>query len=152
MYWQISKDFLSLFTRPNCQDNHFDSIDGFRSIASLLITSLHIVGIFSTLLLPYPNIEWQTFLHSVAFALINLMSFSLEIFFMLSGFLLTYKLISKWNRKWLNYEDFLVKEYPLLVIKRAFRFRPSRPARGDGAPRRGGAVRRCRDCGAYENS
>ncbi|CAF1259288.1 unnamed protein product [Adineta ricciae] len=43
---------------------------------------------------------------------------------MLSGFLLTYKLISKWNRKWLNYEDFLVKEYPLLVIKRVFRFWP----------------------------
>ncbi|UJR38591.1 hypothetical protein I4U23_031256 [Adineta vaga] len=123
-YWQIQNDFLSLFQRDNSKENYFHCIDGIRSIASLLITSLHIIGIFTALLLPYPDIQWQRYLHSNAFALLNLMSFALEIFFMLSSFLLTYKLISVWNKNSLNNDNFILKEYPLLIIRRILRFWP----------------------------
>jgi len=61
---------------------------------------------------------------SGAFALNNLMSLSLEIFFMLSSFLLTYKLINQWNKNSLNLKLFLLKECPLSILKHALRFWP----------------------------
>jgi len=43
------------------------------------------------------------------------MSFGLEIFFMLSSFLLTYKLINQWNKNFPNVKFYLLKEYPLSI-------------------------------------
>ena len=94
-WWHPRQDFLSLFIRT---DNYFYPIDGLRSIANLLIISCHLVTIFSTFIPSYPHIKWEEFLKSTAFAFSPLMAYGLEIFFMLSGFLLTYKLINQWNK------------------------------------------------------
>jgi len=115
---------MSLFTRGNNNESYLDPIDGFRSIANLSIILLHLVAIFSAFLLPYPHNEWNEFLMSLAFALNNLMSYSIEIFFMLSGFLLTYKLIIQWKKNIINPELYLRKEYPISILKRALRFWP----------------------------
>jgi peptidoglycan/LPS O-acetylase OafA/YrhL len=124
MFWQLRRDLISLFTRGNDHKSSLDPIDGLRSIANLSIIFLHLVTIFSSLVLPYPHIEWQEYLNSAAFALNNIMILTLEIFFMLSGFLLTYKLMIQWNKNFPNVEYFLFKEYPISIIKRALRFWP----------------------------
>jgi len=124
MFWQIRRDFISLFTRGKDNKSYLDPIDGLRSIANLSIILLHLVTIFSAFLLPYPHIEWQQYLTTAAFALNNLMSLSLEIFFMLSGFLLTHKLILQWNKHPRNIELFLPKEYLLSILKRVLRLWP----------------------------
>ncbi|CAF0918862.1 unnamed protein product [Adineta steineri] len=124
MFWQIQRDFSSLFTRRNDKDNHFHPIDGLRSISNLLIISLHLVAIFTTFISPYPHSQWVKYLESKAFALSNYMLFSLETFFMLSGFLLTYKLITQWNRYFPSMELFFQREYPISILKRALRFWP----------------------------
>ena len=59
-----------------------------------------------------------------AFAFSNIMGFAVDIFFMLSAFLLTYKLLNQWNKNPPNSQLFLRKEYPISIIKRALRFRP----------------------------
>jgi len=123
MFWQIKKDFVSLFTRDK-DDNYFHPIDGLRSIANLSIMLLHLVTIFSAFISPNSDVEWQNYLMSVVFALNPIMSFGLEIFFMLSSFLLTYKLINQWNKNLPNVKLYLLKEYPLSILKRAFRLWP----------------------------
>ena len=124
MIWQFQRDFWSVFRRSNDNQNYLHSIDGLRSIASLLIILLHLVAIFTSFMLPYPNIQWQQYLMTSAFAFSSIMSFALEIFFMLSAFLLTYKLINQWNQNFTDVDTFLQKEYPISIIKRAFRFWP----------------------------
>jgi peptidoglycan/LPS O-acetylase OafA/YrhL len=124
MFWQIRRDFISLFTRGKDNTNYLDPIDGLRSIANLSIIFLHLVVIFSTFISPYPDLQWQEYLNSVAFALNNILTLTLEIFFMLSGFLLTYKLIIQWNKYFPNLKLFLLKEYPISILKRVLRFWP----------------------------
>jgi peptidoglycan/LPS O-acetylase OafA/YrhL len=124
MFWQFQGDFLSLFTRGNDKKSYLDPIDGLRSIANLSIILLHLVIMFSAFVSPYPNIEWQQFLTTKAFASMNILAFNLEIFFMLSAFLSTYRLINQWNQNPTNFKSFLRKEYPISIIKRAFRFWP----------------------------
>jgi peptidoglycan/LPS O-acetylase OafA/YrhL len=110
MFWQFQGDFLSLFTRGNDKKSYLDPIDGLRSIANLSIILLHLVIMFSAFVSPYPNIEWQQFLTTKAFASMNILAFNLEIFFMLSAFLSTYRLINQWNQNPTNFKSFLRKE------------------------------------------
>ena len=123
MFWQLRRDFTSLFSRKNNSQNHLYPVDGLRAIASLLIILCHLVTIFSAFVPSYPSIEWQNYIRSVSFALSPLMAYALEIFFMLSGFLLTNKLLIQWRKNSVNYQSFL-QEYPLLILKRALRFWP----------------------------
>jgi hypothetical protein len=44
------------------------------------------------------------------------MNFTIEIFFMSSAFLLTYKLLNQWNKHPPNSELFLQKEYLISII------------------------------------
>jgi peptidoglycan/LPS O-acetylase OafA/YrhL len=120
MWWKFQQDFFSLFNRTN---DHFYPIDGLRAIASLLIILCHLVTIFNTFIPSYPHSKWEEFLKSTAFTLSPLMAYALEIFFMLSGFLLTYKLINQWKKNKVNHQLFL-QQYPILILKRAFRFWP----------------------------
>jgi len=124
MFWQIQRDFISLFTRGKDNTNHLDPIDGLRSIANLSIIFVHISMIFNAFVRPYPHFEWQEYLQSVAFAFTNILILNLEIFFLLSGFLLTYKLLNQWNKNFPRLELFLYKEYPLSILKRALRLWP----------------------------
>ena len=124
MFWEIQKDFLSLFRRGTGCNNYLNSIDGLRSLANLSIVFVHLLIIYTAFVLPYPNKQWQELLMSSAFGLNNVMIFALEIFFMLSGFLLTYKLLNHWNRFSYNKQSFLYKEYPISILKRIFRFWP----------------------------
>ena len=124
MLWQFRQDFCSLFIRNNDNQNYFQPLDGLRSIANLSIILLHLITILTALRSPYPAIEWQEFLNSMAFALNNILSLTLEIFFLLSGFLLTHKLINRWNKNSAHFELFLWNEYPMLILRRALRFWP----------------------------
>lgn len=123
MYWHIRQDFICLFKRDENNKDHFPAIDGLRAIANILIVSCHLVTIFSALVPSHPSIEWQQYLTSIAFKWLPLSGFALEIFFMLSGFLLTYKLIVQWNSN-PNRHGLFLKQYPNLILKRAFRFWP----------------------------
>lgn len=124
MYWQIRRDFYSLFKRSKSDENHLDPIDGLRSIANLSIMLLHISMLFSSLVPSYPDLKWKEYLESIAFAMNNILALNLEIFFMLSGFLLTYKLIGQWNKNFPRIDVFLLREYPELIMKRVVRFWP----------------------------
>jgi peptidoglycan/LPS O-acetylase OafA/YrhL len=124
MFWKIREDLISLFIRDVDNKSYLNPIDGLRSIANILIILLHLISIFSAFISPYPDKEWEEYLMSGAFAFNGIMSFSLEIFFMLSSFLLTYKLINEWNQNYPNMKLFLLKKYPLSIIKRAIRFWP----------------------------
>ncbi len=124
MLWQIKKDFVSLFTRGNDKENYLDPIDGLRSICNLSIILVHLVIMFSAFIPPYPHIKWKQFLMTKVFAFSNITGLALDVFFMLSAFLLTYKLLNQWNKNPPNSQLFLRKEYPILLIKRALRFWP----------------------------
>jgi peptidoglycan/LPS O-acetylase OafA/YrhL len=123
MWWHLRQDFASLFNRIDDSKEHFYSIDGLRAIANLLIISCHSVTIFSAFIPSYPSVEWQQYLRSGAFALSPLMAYALEIFFMLSGFLLTHKLLTQWNQNNASHHLFL-QQYPIFILKRALRFWP----------------------------
>lgn len=123
MWWNFREDFLSLFTRTYDTNQYFYPVDGLRAIASLLIILCHLLTIFNSFITSYPHEEWEEYLKTIAFALSPLMAYALEIFFMLSGFLLTHKLISQWNKNNIDYRLFL-QQYPVLVLKRVFRFWP----------------------------
>jgi peptidoglycan/LPS O-acetylase OafA/YrhL len=124
MFWKIREDLISLFIRDVDNKSYLNPIDGLRSIANILIILLHLISIFSAFISPYPDKEWEEYLMSGAFAFNGIMSFSLEIFFMISSFLLTYKLLNEWNKSYPNVKLFLLKDYPLLILKRAIRFWP----------------------------
>ncbi|CAF1178930.1 unnamed protein product [Rotaria sordida] len=123
LYWQIQRDFLALFSRDDVTNGYFDPIDGLRAIANLLIIFCHLVTIFSAFIPSYPHIQWQEFLNSQAFMLAPIMTLALEIFFMLSAFLLTHKLIIQWMKDDNSHRLFL-QQYPKLILKRALRFWP----------------------------
>ncbi|CAF2937550.1 unnamed protein product [Rotaria sp. Silwood2] len=123
LYWQIQRDFLSLFSRDDFTKGYFDPIDGLRAIANLLIISCHLVTIFGAFVPSYPHVQWQEFLNSQAFILAPLMTLALEIFFMLSAFLLTHKLIIQWTKDDNSHRLFL-QQYPKSILKRALRFWP----------------------------
>ena len=123
MFWEIKKDLKSLFTR-NENSNRFDPIDGLRSIANINIILLHLMSIYSAFISPENVHEWNNYLNSLVFALNTLMSFSLEIFFMISSFLLTNKLLTQWNRQCPNVKTYFLKEYPLSIVRRVFRLWP----------------------------
>ncbi|CAF1037691.1 unnamed protein product [Adineta steineri] len=123
MWWQFRQDFISLVTRTHNKNNYFYPVDGLRAIANLLIILCHLVTIFNTFIPSYPNDEWKEFLQSIAFKLSPLMAYGLEIFFMISGFLLTYKLINQWKKNYVNVRLF-IKFYPIFIFKRALRFWP----------------------------
>lgn len=124
MFWQIRNDFFSLFHRGSNLENYLNPLDGLRSLANFSIVFLHLIIIYTSFIRSYPHEEWQEFLTSSAFIFNSLMSFALEIFFMLSGFLLTYKLLNQWNRFSYNKQYFLYRQYPISIIKRMFRFWP----------------------------
>ena len=125
MFWQYRRDFISLFTRDdNNSQCYFHPIDGLRSIANLSIVLLHLITILTILRLPYPHAEWQEALNSTVFAFQGILGMALEIFFMISSFLLTYKLINQWNTNFTDIRSFIRKEYPISIIKRALRFWP----------------------------
>ena len=124
MYWQIRRDFYSLFKRSKFDENHLDPIDGLRSIANLSIMFLNISMLFTLLVPAYPDRKWNDYLESLAFAVNHILTLNLEIFFMISGFLLTYKLIGQWNRSYPRIDVFLFREYPELIIRRVLRFWP----------------------------
>ena len=123
MFWSIKKDLKSLFTRDE-YSNYFDPIDGLRSIANLSIILLHLMSIYSAFISPSNVVEWNNYLHSLVFASNTLMSFSLEIFFMLSSFLLTSKLINQWEKKCPDMKTYFLKEYPLSIVRRVLRLWP----------------------------
>ena len=59
MFWQIRRDFISLFTCGKDNLGHLDPIDGLRSIANLSIIFVHLTQIFNAFVSPYPHAEWQ---------------------------------------------------------------------------------------------
>ena len=109
---QVKNDFRALFQPPKLAP-----IDGLRSISCIMIIAIHVITLLNSFIAPYPHEKWMAYLKSYSFQLGPLLSLSLETFFMLSGFLLTYKFIEQ------GYV-FSWKSYPLYVLRRACRFWP----------------------------
>ena len=105
-------DFQSLFI-PNC----FASIDGLRAIASLLIVYLHVSQLFILFIPMYPSNEWFNYLKSNTFLFGMIFVNTLEIFFLLSGFLLTHSILTNANNA--NRTN-----YFLFILKRLLRYYP----------------------------
>ena len=123
MEWQIQQDLYAIVFRRSGTNNYFDPIDGLRAIASISILSCHLVTIFSAFIPSYPHAAWNQYLKSVAFALSPLMAYALEIFFILSGFLLTHKQLLQWKKSPGDHH-FSLQLYSISVLKRALRFWP----------------------------
>lgn len=122
-YWQIRRDFVSLFRRDDDTKGYFDPIDGLRAIANLSIILCHLITIFGAFVPSYPHVQWHEFINSQAFILTSLTILALEIFFLLSAFLLTHKLITQWAKDSKSYGLFLSR-FPQSILKRALRFWP----------------------------
>ncbi|CAF1601200.1 unnamed protein product, partial [Didymodactylos carnosus] len=80
----------------NClfKSNKFSTIDGLRTIANLSIVYLHIVLAFVLLIPMYPNKEWLEYLKTNSFLVSSYGPLMLEIFFFITGFLLTYQILT----------------------------------------------------------
>ncbi|UJR29745.1 hypothetical protein I4U23_017293 [Adineta vaga] len=117
--WHIKKDFNSLFSRNT---DHFAVIDGLRSISCLMIISIHLISFLSTFIPPYPHAEWFNYLKSFSFCFTPILLLSLETFFVISGFLLTYKFLCQWNELKSSKEFFQL--YPTYILRRACRYWP----------------------------
>ena len=116
MFWRIRDDFHSLFASGN---DRFQAIDGLRSLSCLMIITLHMILLLNTFIPPYPHPEWLSYLQSFSFSTIPLLSFSIETFFVLSGFLLTKKLLDQM----VDMPSFL-HQYPMYIFRRACRYWP----------------------------
>lgn len=110
--WRIKVDLRSLF-----QTQLLAPIDGLRAISCLCITALHMGFVLNVLLPSYPHLQWMLYLQSYSYRLMAFLVLWLETFFMLSGFLLTQKLIQQ--RFVLS-----LREYLRYVLKRACRLWP----------------------------
>ncbi|CAF1576306.1 unnamed protein product, partial [Didymodactylos carnosus] len=87
--FQPLKDFNCLF-----KSNKFSTIDGLRTSAHLSLVYLHIVMVFVLLIPMYPNKEWLEYLKTNSFLVTSYAPLILEIFFLLTGFLLTYQTLT----------------------------------------------------------
>ncbi|CAF4490377.1 unnamed protein product, partial [Rotaria sp. Silwood2] len=102
--FQPKQDFQSLF-----KSNSFSTIDGLRALASLSIIYLHVSQLFVLFIPMYPAKEWLNYLQSNSFLFGVIFVNSLEIFFVLSGFLLTYSILTNNNNNYTNYFVFILK-------------------------------------------
>ena len=116
MLWRIYEDFHSLFASEN---GRFRAIDGLRSLSCLMIITLHMLLLLNSFIPSYPHPEWLKYVQSLSFSAIPLLSFSIETFFVLSGFLLTKKLL---DHK-VDFPTFL-HQYPMYIFRRACRYWP----------------------------
>jgi peptidoglycan/LPS O-acetylase OafA/YrhL len=110
--WRLKEDVYSLF-----QQQKYAPIDGMRAISCLMIVSIHIGNILNAFIPPYPHMQWMTYLSSYSYRFSSIFSLALETFFILSGFLLTLKFIQ-------HRRSFSWREYPMYILKRAYRFWP----------------------------
>ena len=119
IFWRIKEDFGLLFTSSS---SHLKPIDGLRSIACLMLITVHVFLMLDAFIPPYPNEEWLDYVRSFPFSLVGLFTYSLEIFFVISGFLLTKKFLEVLeNIK--NRNEFLT-QYVTYLIKRVCRYWP----------------------------
>jgi len=110
--FQPKEDFKSLF-----ESNSFSSIDGLRALSSLLIIYLHVSQLFVLFIATYPSAEWFNYLQTNAFLFGVIFVNILEVYFVLSGFLLTYSILT--NNKNENHAN-----YFLFIFKRFLRYYP----------------------------
>jgi peptidoglycan/LPS O-acetylase OafA/YrhL len=104
--FQVKEDFQSLF-----KSNSFPTVDGLRALTSLSIIYLHVSQLFVLFIPMYPSKEWLNYLQSNSFLYALIFVNSLEIFFVLSGFLLTYSILTDKNNNDTNYFVFILKRY-----------------------------------------
>jgi len=113
--FQPNEDFQSLF-----KSNSFPTVDGLRALASLFVIYLHVSQLFVLFIPMYPSKEWFNYLESNSFLFSLIFVNSLEIFFVLSGFLLTYSILTNKNNNDTNYLIFILKRllryYPGLIL------------------------------------
>ncbi|CAF3078340.1 unnamed protein product [Rotaria sp. Silwood2] len=113
--FQPKQDFQSLF-----KSNSFPTVDGLRALASLSIVYLHVSQLFVLFIPMYPAKEWLSYLQSNSFLYALIFVNSLEIFFVLSGFLLTYFILTNKNNNDTNYFALILKRflryYPGLIL------------------------------------
>ena len=113
--FQPKEDFQSLF-----KSNSFSSVDGLRALASLSVVYLHVSQLFVLFIPMYPAKEWFNYLQSNSFLFTVIFSNSLEIFFVISGFLLTYSILTDKNNNQTNSFLFILKRllryYPGLIL------------------------------------
>ncbi|CAF1391072.1 unnamed protein product [Adineta steineri] len=113
--FQPKEDLKSLF-----QPNFFPPIDGLRALASLSIIYVHICQIFVLFIPMYPAKEWFNYFYSNSFLFCMIFVNSLEIFFVISGFLLTYSILTNKNNNENNFFIFIFKRllryYPGLIL------------------------------------
>ena len=119
MFQRMKKDFSSLFSSDG---NHFQPIDGLRSLACLSIILVHTITVLQLFLPPYPHPEWINHTKSLAFSSLPLLGFELETFFVLSGFLLTNKFLQQANQ--LQTLSVFFKQYFVDIFRRLCRFWP----------------------------
>jgi peptidoglycan/LPS O-acetylase OafA/YrhL len=117
--WHIKEDLNSLFSRSN---DHFQPIDGLRSITCLMLMTGHLISILNALVPAYPHDDWLHYLRSFPFSVMPLLTLSLETFFVISGFLLTNKFIHQWDR--LKKQNDFFTQYPTNLFRRACRYWP----------------------------
>ena len=119
MLCRIKEDFKNLFSVKN---DHFQPIDGLRSITCFMIVAVHLITLLNIFIPPLPHSEWLVYRKSLSFTLIFLLSLTLDTFFLLSGFSLTYKYLHQWKRMPTLLE--FIKDYPVYIFRRACRFGP----------------------------
>ena len=118
-FLRVKSDWKALFVS---ESGHFDAIDGLRSLSCIMITALHVIILINPMLPPYPDQRWIEYTKSIWFSSLAILGFSLETFFLLSGFLLTRKLIAD-TKKYSTFSSF-ISDYVSNSIRRAFRFWP----------------------------
>lgn len=117
--WHMRNDFYSLF---KSDVDHLKSIDGLRSLTCLMLIAVHIFGLLEAFIQPYPHKDWLDYVRSFSFSIIGFLTYSLEIFFMISGFLLTKKYLIILDETSDRHDFF--KQYIVHIFRRACRYWP----------------------------
>ena len=100
-------------------DNRLTSVDGFRALSHIGIVMLHALY-FAVGHVPNEGPFWFTLRSQWIFKIVNLGSFSVDLLFLLSGFLLAYNLISNAEKRPPTVFNFVVKRvgrmYPAIIV------------------------------------